>query len=125
VTLIEPPHKYFRLAAKFALRSDHTRHRMGAVLIKNGRLINWGINHNRTHPRSDTYFRSLHAELDAVIGVPREVMDAAQLYVIRLTKKGTMGTSKPCVACAALLESLNLKSVTYIDVDGTICTTKL
>lgn len=111
---------YLKCAAKFAIRSDHTRHKMAAIIVKGGNILSWGVNRNRTHPRSKNYYQSIHAELDAIIGVPRESLSGSKIYIIRVTRIGHLASSKPCVKCVALLSALGLKSMTYVSEDGKI-----
>jgi len=42
---------YPKCAAKFAIRSDHTRHKMAAIIVK-GETFCHGRKQNRTHPRT-------------------------------------------------------------------------
>lgn len=106
------------LALRFAATSDHPLHKLGAVLIKNGNLIGYGVNKNRTHPRSPHIF-CIHAEVDALIKYRFEV-ESIHMFVIRMTRGGSVGTSKPCAKCMVLIREAGIESVTYIDENGRV-----
>ena len=115
-------------ASLHARQSDHGLHKMGAIVIRGGgvNVVAQGFNKNRTHPRSKTYNRTIHAELDAILSVyPRENIYGGDMYVVRVTKAGNFGTSKPCKDCWILLKEAGIKTVTYIDEEGKIKTQKV
>lgn len=91
---------------------------MGAVLVTGGRFYVGGFNKNKTHPKSPN-LHCIHAEVDVLVR-PRNDRLEYDLYVIRLTKGGSIGTSKPCKDCMFLIRKAEIKSVTYIDENGQI-----
>lgn len=118
-----PALTYLKKAAFVARASLHPVHKMGAVVVKNGNTLGIGWNKNKTHPRSkNREYPTIHAELAALIraGFAQE----ADMYVVRVTKGGSMGTSKPCRFCFELLREAKVKSVTFIDEKGEIVCTK-
>lgn len=117
---------YLRKAAGVATESDHGIYKLGAILVKNGNVVGIGWNQNKTHPKAKNYTRLMHAELDAIItaGCSNGTL-GTDMYVARITKGGKMATSKPCRDCWILLKEAGLKSVTYIDEGGLICSEKL
>lgn len=110
-----------RLAIRAAQQSA-VRFRMGAVLFHGAsRIISYGYNKQKTHPRGvpprskGGYPPTIHAELDAVLGVDRDDMRNARLLVIRLTKSGLLATSRPCPGCIRLLEHCRISLIYYVD----------
>ncbi len=121
-----PIMRYFWRAANLAKHSDHSLHKMGAVLVRNGNVIGGGWNQNKTHPRSKNRYRTIHAELAALIYVGRvEGYLGADMYVVRITRGDSMATSKPCRDCMVLIKEAGIKSVTYIDDKGEIVNERL
>lgn len=121
-----PASRYLRRAERAAMFSTHPVHKMGAVIIRNGNLIGGGWNKNHSHPRSRSYAHTIHAELAAIImaGWWHGTLDA-DLYVVRITKAGSMATSKPCSDCMDLIRDAGIKSVTYISETGEVETERL
>lgn len=88
------------------------RHRLGAVLVNAGRVLNVGWNQERHNPNHFGAW-SLHAELDACLGCSSPV-DGCELYVCRVLRTpGTVGNARPCEPCAERLRSLRLRRVAY------------
>jgi deoxycytidylate deaminase len=116
-----PALRYLQMAANVSRSSDHTLHKMGAVIVRGGNVISVGCNKNRTHPMSKNYYRTIHAELDAMIaaGFVHGTYDG-KMYVVRMTKGGAMATSKPCKDCWVLLKQAGILKVTFINGKGEI-----
>jgi deoxycytidylate deaminase len=123
-----PALTYLQRAAYYAARSEHGIYKMGAIVIGDRKVQAFGWNKNKTHPRALNYTRKIHAELAALIGerwhgaISLLNMD---MYVVRLTNGGKLATSKPCRDCMILIKEAGIKSVTFIDEGGNICTLKL
>ena len=120
-----PALTYLKIAARHAMHSEHGIYRMGAIVIRKGRIIAYGFNKNRTHPRALNFTRKIHAELAALIMADRGDTYNSDMYIVRITNGGRLATSKPCRDCEILLKEAGIKSVTYIDKEGLICTQKL
>lgn len=105
--------KYFNLAKKLSFKSCHRQFKLGCVIIKGNEVLGIGFNKNKTHPRSMSEYRTLHAEVDAVVNAGEESLEGATAYVYRQTEGGNMGMSKPCKGCEALLRSYGIKTVYY------------
>lgn len=124
-----PALAYLKRAVTYAEKSEHGIYRLGAIIVRNGNVISFGWNKNRTHPKAKNYTRKIHAELAALISDYRNFYGNAlyygDMYVVRVTNGGKMATSKPCKDCWILLKEAGLKSVTYIDEQGRIVTEKL
>jgi deoxycytidylate deaminase len=104
-------------------------HKMGAVIVRNGKPYAGGWNKKRSHPQSKSYMHFIHAELDAIIDSTNQMGTLmgshADMYVMRITRGGAMATSKPCKECWVLLKEAGLRSVTFIDVAGKIIQERL
>ena len=120
-----PALTYLRLAARHAMHSEHGIYRMGAIVVRKGRIIAYGFNKNRTHPRALNFTRKIHAELAALIMADRGDTYNSDMYIVRITNGGKLATSKPCMSCEILIREAGIKNVTYIDTEGLICSQKL
>ena len=105
--------KFFKLAEKLAQKSDHPDHKHGAVLIRKNNVIGIGFNQNKTHSKSTHPFRTIHAELSAILNSQQETFDNCELYVVRKRKNGELANSKPCNSCHKMLSSLGIKKVYF------------
>lgn len=91
-----------------------------AAIIYKGMILSWGLNGRKTHPMMRLFGRNeeaiyLHAEIDAIIrainkyGV--EILKKSDLYVLRTTKTGSVGYSKPCSGCEKAIKTFGIKRV--------------
>jgi deoxycytidylate deaminase len=109
--------RFFDLA-KRAARQSNSRYLMGAVVVKGRYVVSWGCNKSKTHPKSSNPWRTVHAELDAVIGVPDDRLRGSDLYIVRVTRSGQVSMSRPCAYCWSLLQAAGVKRVYYSDKKG-------
>lgn len=104
------------LAAEEALKSEHsTKH--GAVVVKGGKIISSGRNQWCTFDKISNFkarIWSIHAEMNALNGLPKSVTKGADIYVVRVSPKhhGLMN-SKPCVICSSLIRKAGIRNVYY------------
>lgn len=113
---------YMDLAKSLALRSHCVKMQVGAVLTKDTRIISLGYNgppagtHNCDVewpgvgcPRDSkgSCSLALHAEQNAILYAAKSnvSLEGATMYV----------TLSPCIACAKVMFSLNIKKVVYIN----------
>jgi deoxycytidylate deaminase len=115
---------YLFRAADQACRSEHGIYRMGAIVCDGHKVVSFGWNKNKTHPRAKNYTRKIHAELAALIGERWHSLVGCDMYVVRITNGGKFATSKPCKDCMILIKEAGIKSVTFIDEGGKICSLK-
>lgn len=106
------------IAIEEALRSEHAvKH--GAVLVKNGKIINSGRNQYCSRQRIRMFnaqrIWSIHAEMNVLNGIPKSVTRGADLYVVRVTHYRPYGfmNSKPCAICSALCRKAGIRNVYY------------
>lgn len=110
---------FIKLALNTAFRSK-SKFRLGAVLVKKGRVLSFGVNDmKKSHPRQSKYiknkefFLGLHAELHAIIGVSARDLDESTLFVGRVLKNGVPALAKPCQACENLLREAGVREVYF------------
>lgn len=112
--------KYFDLAARAARHSEHPKYRVGAVVVRNGNILGVGFNSMKTHPKSHTHHKRIHAELKAVLNAQEDI-SGADIYVTRLTKPNGVGCSFPCPSCEALLIESGIRRVYATNQKGEQC----
>jgi len=111
-------YRFFNLAKKISYKSTHDQHRLGAVIVKKNKIISVGFNQAKTHTKSKHPMRTIHAEFDAILNVPRNELQNAHVYVYRETKDGKLAASKPCKFCHQMLKSLGIQKVYYTSING-------
>jgi len=78
----------------------------------------------RTHPimREFNYDKpwvpGIHAEVDACIGVDRNDLEGADVYVVRIRRDGSFGLAKPCHICTRILGSMGVAKAYYSTEEG-------
>ena len=104
--------KFFALAKTAAKKSNHHTYKIGAVLTKRKKIIAIGSNNMKTHPLSNHPFKSLHAEMAAIIcGFQFGGGDTVYLY--RETKDGIPALARPCEYCMEFLKEYGITTVCY------------
>lgn len=103
-----------------SLKSTNTKAKIGAIVVRNGKVISTGFNRLR-YWKGNIFTKqnsSLHAEVDAL----RKIMGnttakKTSLFVYRELKNGNIAISKPCEYCMTMIEALKVKKIVYtIDV---------
>lgn len=99
-------------------RKSPMRFKLGAAIIKRGKLIGFGYNSRKTHPKFGTNdnFRTLHAEGSALYSCHLLGNDPAGATIIIYRKGGRM--SKPCEHCMEMLAKAGIKKVIYTNETG-------
>lgn len=104
--------------AKRASKKSNYHHRLGAVIVKKNKVISVGYNKpHKTHPRSNTKYKTIHAELDAILGCEKEDLKGATIYVLRDASAG-VNLAKPCPCCMELIQMVGIKKVVYSTAKG-------
>lgn len=97
-----------------------------AVVYKN-RVISLGRNQLKTHPlmrsfQSTSYKIYLHAEIDAIQKAIRmhdeSFLRDCEMYVLRITRGGNIGYSKPCVGCQRAITNYGFRKVVFTCDEG-------
>ena len=115
--------RYFDLAKRAAMESTYGKLRHGAVVVKGGSIVSFGFNKSN-HCQFGKRFRhrdrgdaTQHAEISAILGMPRSTTQGADLYVVRINNFCQWRMSKPCHMCEEALRFVGIKRVFYT-VDG-------
>lgn len=117
----------FRHASKQASRATGVKHKLGAVIVKGGRVLSTGYNEIR-------YSRfightTVHAEESAIVKLlsrrALEQLQNSDIYVSRVCPSGLAGLAMPCTRCMDLIRSVGIKRVHYTTSEGTTKTIKL
>ena len=109
--------KGLNTAARQAAKSTH-KFRMGAVIVKGGRVVSTGYNvvGHRSQYRE---WESIHAEEQAIVKLLRsgslDLLANSVLYVSRINNRGELACSKPCRTCFSLIQSVGIKKVVFIN----------
>ena len=95
-------------------------------------MLAYGENCIRAH---HTLERSIHAEHRAILNLPslprKHHCKKVDILVIRTSKTGILGMSKPCVHCLSIMKSLapekgyRINKISYTDETGSIIDTSL
>lgn len=102
---------FLRQAAKQAHSSNHHRFRLGAIVVRSGRVLSQGINISKKGPATPPYRESIHAEVVAIRNA--KITDGATLYVARLSSHGNMAIAKPCEYCVEHMLENNIQRVVF------------
>jgi len=109
--------KYIEYAGVLAHNSV-MRYRLGAVLIKSGKIIGAGRNHKKySHMAKDHWSQTIHAEVDAILKSDKSPRGST-LFLSRILKNGSTALSKPCEACIRVMKEERIKSVYYTTAEG-------
>jgi deoxycytidylate deaminase len=124
--------RYLKLAKKMAECSTYGNFRHGAVLVRGGAIINFGINSEKYSSVGAKYrpeekgVSTYHAEIKAILGIDRSITKGAVMYVARASKgKKEERISKPCTMCHAVMKERGISQVFYTIDDQVIGTYKL
>lgn len=111
-----PSKRIIEATVRAAQDSKHPQFRMAAMVYRSGGFMeSWGVNKRKTHPRSNNKWRTIHAELDAILGVNQQHLKGTSILVLRLTKTNLLATSRPCDYCMILLQEVGIHEVYYVD----------
>lgn len=113
-----------------ALNSPHPQFRHGAVLFNKGKIYNSSSNVIRYTSfarrfTTDLCFSNLHAEIGAILNQPRDTTENCDVLVVRISRTGVFGNSKPCDMCAAAMSHVGIRNVWYTNVEGEIVKCRL
>ena len=111
--------RYFDLAKRAAMESTYGKLRHGAVVVKGGSIVSFGFNKSN-HCQFGQRFRHMdkgpatqHAEISAILGLPRSATQGADVYVVRINNDCDWRMSKPCPMCEQALRFVGVKRVFY------------
>jgi len=108
-------HFYFLDKARQESLKSSYKYRLGAVLVRKGKIISRGYNKISHNPLK--FFRkwdnSIHAEIDCIIKAPYEMVEGSTLYIFRELKTGELAMARPCEFCLAYIHYRKLKKIVY------------
>jgi deoxycytidylate deaminase len=110
----------WRAARKAALQSKGN-FRLGATLYSGNKVIKTGHNlqgGGKSHPIVARWtdregYKSLHAELHALMGVHPARVRGCDVYVFRIRRDGSQGCAKPCQNCQSELARRGINRIYY------------
>ena len=105
-----------RIARLAALHSV-CRKRVGSAILMGDKLVSFGYNQNKTHPRFGTW--SLHAECNAIIKAQSELYSSV-IYVVRLLANDQLSMARPCPTCLNLIVDSGIRRVVFTDYNSSI-----
>lgn len=111
--------KHIEIAINEAQKST-SRYRLGAVAIKNGKVVAKGYNRDDPHPflKRRYGFYSIHAE--AITVLRSRYYNADTLVVVRIKKDNSISCSYPCKKCQQVLKNSSISKVIYVDWNGNL-----
>jgi tRNA(Arg) A34 adenosine deaminase TadA len=108
--LSKTDNSFLAVAAKLAFTSDN-RFRIGAIVVKSGRVLGGSANITKTSPSTPPNRFSTHAEI-AALRVSSETEDST-LYVARLNSVDQMALARPCSWCIQKILEAGIYRVVY------------
>ncbi|AGE59909.1 cytidine and deoxycytidylate deaminase [Acanthocystis turfacea Chlorella virus TN603.4.2] len=90
--------------------------RHGCVIMSGKKMVSNGFNHARRN--IGTY--SVHAEMDALWKLNTDAYDNLKAVIVRVSKTGRLGNSRPCTMCMAALKQHGVKTIVYSSFEGHI-----
>lgn len=107
---------------------EYSRARLAAAIIKNNRIISFGINRKKSDPLQAKYCKNkeaiyLHAEIHSIKNALKnfdvDELRGSTMYICRVkrptqySKKWVWGLAKPCSGCSRALAEFGIKNVIY------------
>lgn len=108
------PTRSIRSLIKHTKKARHHQHKMAAAVIRSGKIL--AIGHNHEHQ---------HAEHSALNRAWRSNVEGAVLVVVRIRKNGELAMAAPCDVCIRRMKAAGIKAVIYSDVKGDLVELKL
>ena len=111
---------FLNKARKASLNSQVPKTRIGAILVKNGKVISTGWNklqNNRLYGTFSQWRESIHAEVDCLLNAPYTQIPGSVLYVYREHKNGDLAMCRPCEYCMRFITHSKIKRIIYTTSD--------
>lgn len=102
-------------AHEIVCKSDAKDFRHVSMIFYKQKLVSYGFNScKKTHPlslKAGNKFAKIHSELHAITRFPYKVstLKYATMISVRISKRGFLRLSKPCIACQKLLKEFNIR----------------
>lgn len=87
--------------------------KIGAIVVRNNRIISSGVNSYKTSPRLLRFyeFPYFHAEAKAISSL--EDASGADVYCVRIRKDGSLGDCCPCFRCLQFMGYNDINRVLF------------
>lgn len=111
-------HKHLKRAAIAANNSTFNRAKVGAIIVKGGRILSSGHNIIKYSKKTGKSWPSIHAEEKVILALLKQPgglkqLAGATIYVSRILKNGLTGCAKPCDNCARLIASVGIRRIIH------------
>ena len=101
-------------ASELSKVSNVPRMKVACIIAKNNKILGWGLNSLKSHPKSKFYSKRVHAEHAATISTNTKNHSNLTAYVARyVVGTGKLGPARPCKSCARHLLNAGIKKVIY------------
>ncbi len=108
-----------KLALDLAKTSDCPVYKIGAVLMKNNKIVSAKPNiFKKSHSKSRTIFNGIHAEFNCLYNLDPKKCRKCTLFIARITNAGTVSMARSCEECLNLLRKCGIKVFYYTDYNG-------
>lgn len=124
VELTRRHERMFAFAKRMAEMSDYGKFSHGAILSKYGNVLNASHNKDKTCSFGSRFRcrnkgrATLHAELGAILNMPKDSTEGADIYVVRVNRQRELRNSKPCAMCYEAMKFVGIKRVFYSNEAG-------
>lgn len=122
----------FEIAKKISYLSTYSKKKVkiGCIVVTGHRVISSGYNSDKTNPVQRRYNKlrfsedtphKLHAEISALIPLannPDIDFSKVRIFTYREKADNSLGKSRPCKSCMALIKDLGIKDIYYTTDDG-------
>jgi deoxycytidylate deaminase len=109
---------YVEICVYYARQSTHPKSRHGAILVRNGKIVNAAHNTLYHHAKC-ALFTTTRKRFERC----RPIYD---VYIVRIAADGRLTNSKPCAQCVEVLQKIQLlRRVYYSDENGNIQMTRI
>ena len=106
--------KLLSTALELSKVSNVPRMKVACIIARNTKILGWGLNSVKSHPKSKFYSKKLHAEHAAIISTSTKNHSNLTAYVARyVVGTGERGLARPCHSCARHLLNSGVKKVVY------------
>lgn len=114
-----------KTAVKAAFKSNHKSARLGACIVKGGRILSIGWNTDKKYNKLSWYW-DFHAEVHAILSIGiKNIPNNSKLYVCRIQKNNNLSMAKPCDKCMALAKKAGITQIYYTDWNGEVTKLKI
>lgn len=91
--------------------------KLGAVIIKNGKIVGRGYNYKTNNIKFINYGcnQSIHAEC---LAIQRARRKGEIIIIVRILRDGTLTMAAPCKKCFEAIKKSGIKTIIYSDWNG-------